>query len=68
MDRVVTWIKTKDAPTYYLIKQILKTEIGNDCTKINAISKWEKVAIPDWRQMKVLSKGFQMVNLANDCL
>ena len=27
---------------------------------LNAISKQKKMAIPDWRQMKVLSKGFQM--------
>ena len=37
-----------------------KSEMGNIFIQTNTISKWKKVAIPDWRQMKVLSKGFQM--------
>ena len=37
-----------------------ETEIGNIFTQTDAISKRKKIAIPDWRQMKVLSKGFKM--------
>ena len=37
-----------------------ETEMGNIFTQTNVISKRKKIAIPDWRQMKVLSKGFQM--------
>ena len=36
------------------------TEIGNVFTHKNAISKRLKIAISEWRQMKVLLKGFQM--------
>ena len=37
-----------------------ETEMGNVFTETNAISKRKKIAIPAWRQMKVLLKGFQM--------
>ena len=37
-----------------------ETEMGNVFTQTNAIPKRIKIEIPDWRQMKVLSKGFQM--------
>ena len=37
-----------------------ETEIGNIFTQTDAISKRKKIAIPDWRQMKVLSKGLKM--------
>ena len=37
-----------------------ETEMDNVFTQTNAISKQKKIAIPAWRQMKVLSKGFQM--------
>ena len=35
-------------------------EMGNVFIQTNAISKPKKIAIPAWRQMKVLSRGFQM--------
>ena len=38
-----------------------ETEIGNIFIQTNAISKRKKIEIPDWRQMKVLLKGFQMI-------
>ena len=37
-----------------------ETEIGNDFTQTYAISKQKETATPDWRQMKVLLKGFKM--------
>ena len=37
-----------------------ETETGNVFTQTNVISKRKKIAMPDWRQMKVLSKGFKM--------
>ena len=37
-----------------------ETEMGKVFTQINAIPKRIKIAIRDWRQMKVLSKSFQM--------
>ena len=36
-----------------------KAEMGNIFIQTNAISKRKKIAIPAWRQMKVLSKGFK---------
>ena len=38
-----------------------ETEMGKVFTQTNAIPKRIKIAIRDWRQMKVLSKGFQMI-------
>ena len=38
-----------------------KTGMGKVFTKTNAISKRKKIELPDWRLMKVLSKGLQMV-------
>ena len=37
-----------------------KTGKGKVFIQTNAISKRKKIALPDWCQMKVLSKGFQM--------
>ena len=34
--------------------------MGNVFTQTNAISKQKKKALPDWRQMNELSKGFEM--------
>ena len=36
-----------------------KAEMGNIFIQTNAISKSKKMAILDWRQMKVLLKDFQ---------
>ena len=35
-------------------------KMGNVFIQTNAISKQKKIALPDWCQMKVLLKGFQM--------
>ena len=43
-----------------LLYRDCETEMGNVFTQTNAISKRKKIAIPAWRQMKVLSKRFQM--------
>ena len=38
-----------------------KTEISNILTQTGAIFKQKKISIPDWRQIKVLFKGFKMI-------
>ena len=38
-----------------------ETEIGNVFIQTYAISKQKKIIMRDWRHMKVLLKGFQMV-------
>ena len=43
-----------------LLYRDCETEMGNVFIQTNAISKRKKIAIPAWRQMKVLLKGFQM--------
>ena len=37
-----------------------ETEIGKISTQTNAISKQKNIELPDWLQMKVLLKCFQM--------
>ena len=37
-----------------------KTKMSSVFIQTNAISKRKKIALPDWCQIKVLSKGFQI--------
>ena len=43
------------------LNSFIQTEMGNIFTQTKAISKQKKIEIPDWRQIKVLSKDFKVV-------
>ena len=55
----------RDCKVMALLHRDCKTEMGSVFIQTNAISKRKKIAIPDLRQMKVLSKGFQMTQNFN---
>ena len=45
----------------HLFQRDCKSKFGYIFTQTNVISKRKKIEIPDWRQMKVVFKGFKTV-------